>query len=461
MDIIDYAVQNPWWKGKEFITQDKHIREYLEKTYQWRSTILDKSELLPGNIFSIRGPRQVGKTTLVKLLIKSLIDKGINENSCFYASCDVLIDHKELLDLIRSFQEFADFKNLPNRYIFLDEISDIKNWQKAVKLLADSGELANVCLVLTGSHTLDIKYGFERLPGRYGKHGKDYLLLPLTFSEFLSLVNPDITKNFKYAESLSLGDINSAAYNIMPFEKDVKRLFHQYLCSGGFPLAINEFYSNTGIPEYIYELYTRWVIGDIVKWGKQEKILKQMLRTVIVKQSTPVSWDSFAKDAEIKSHKTVSSYAEDLENMFVLFVLYYIDLNKKIADYNKNKKIYFFDPFIYHMFNRWLFFKEAQITPQLIESVAVVLFARFAQKSYPHANANEVAFYWMGKKETDIVLRDENRLLGVEVKYKNRISKQDFSSLYHFKEGIVASRSTFKPDDTYSIIPVHILLGII
>ena len=67
----------------------------------------------------------------------------------------------------------------------------------------------------------------------------------------------------------------------------------------------------------------------------------------------------------------------------------------------------------------------------------------------------------MGKKETDIVLRDENRLLGVEVKYKNRISKQDFSSLYHFKEGIIASRSTFKPDDTYSIIPVHILLGII
>jgi predicted AAA+ superfamily ATPase len=113
------------------------------------------------------------------------------------------------------------------------------------------------------------------------------------------------------------------------------------------------------------------------------------------------------------------------------------------------------------MFNRLLFFKEAQITPQLIESVAVVHFARSAQKSYPYANANEVAFYWMGKKETDIVLKDENKLLGVEVKYKNRISKQDFASLYHFKEGIIASRSTFNPGDTYSIIPVHILLGII
>ncbi len=61
----------------------------------------------------------------------------------------------------------------------------------------------------------------------------------------------------------------------------------------------------------------------------------------------------------------------------------------------------------------------------------------------------------------DIVLKDENKLLGVEVKYKNKISKQDFASLYHFKEGIIASRSTFNPGDTYSIIPVHILLGII
>ena len=72
---------------------------------------------------------------------------------------------------------------------------------------------------------------------------------------------------------------------------------------------------------------------------EQEKILKQILRTALQKQGTALSWNSFAKDAEIKSHRTVSSYIEDLENMYVLFIQYFIDLNRKIPDYSKNKKI--------------------------------------------------------------------------------------------------------------------------
>ncbi len=461
MNITDFTIQNPWWKGRSHIKDDKHIINFSEKKYQWHSPVLDELEPIPGNIFSIRGPRQVGKTTLIKLMIQSLLEKSIPENAIFYASCDALIDHIELLKLIRAYLEMAVSRNLDRTFIFLDEVSGIENWQKSVKLLVDSGELSGTCLVLTGSHTLDIKYGFERLPGRTGKHGRDFLLLPLTFGEFVSLVRPDVKAGFKSTRSLSLHEINHAANLALPYENDLRVLFDQYLEVGGFPLAINEFYANHGIPDYIYEVYTRWVIGDIAKWGKQEKILKQMLRTALLKLGTAVSWDSFAKDAEIKSHKTVSSYAEDLENMFVLFVLYHIDLNKKAADYNKNKKIYFYDPFIHHMFNRMLNFKETEITPALIESVAVVHCARTAKKAFPQASANDVAFYWKNKRETDIVLITKDNLLGVEVKYQERISKQDFQSLHHFKEGIIASKTMFKTGNEYSVIPVHILLAVL
>ena len=75
-----------------------------------------------------------------------------------------------------------------------DEISRIKDWQRAIKSMKDSGELANSCLVLTGSHTLDIKHGIELLPGRTGKFGKDLMLLPLSFSEYVKLVNPKIAE---------------------------------------------------------------------------------------------------------------------------------------------------------------------------------------------------------------------------------------------------------------------------
>ena len=461
MKITDYAIQNVWWQGKAHINEDKHISSYLARKYRWRSHILDEIRLDPGNIFTIRGPRQIGKTTLIKLIIKSLIEDGADEQAVFYATCDVIIDHIELLELVRGYLEFADSNNVHEKYIFLDEISGIENWQKAIKLLVDSGELDDTCLVLTGSHTLDIKYGFERLPGRTGKYGKDYLLLPLTFSEFVSLMLPDITASIKPATSLSIAAINEAVNRAVPFSRELKVLFNQYLAAGGFPLAINEFYEENAIPDYIYELYTRWVVGDITKWGRQEKILKQMVRTAIRKQGTAISWDSFAKDAEIKSHKTVSSYAEDLENMFVFFVLYQIDLHKKAPNYNKNKKVYFFDPFIFQMFNRMFYFKGAEITPALIESVAVVHFARFAQRRVPYAKSNDVAFYWKDRKETDIVLLTEDELFAVEVKYQERITNDDFASLYHFKEGVIASKSSIKLDEPYSVVPVHLLLAVI
>ncbi len=198
-----------------------------------------------------------------------------------------------------------------------------------------------------------------------------------------------------------------------------------------------------------------------MKWGKQEKILKQILRTAILKQSTAVSFDSFAKEAEIKSHKTVSAYVEDLENMFVFLVLYFMDFNKKIPDYNKNKKIYFFDPFIYHIFNRLLNLKEAEINPSLIESVAVVHFARLVHGLYPKASLNDLTFYWKNKKETDIVLKLDTNLLAVEVKYQEKITKDDFHSLYQFESGLILSKSLLRIDDKYSVIPVHLMLAVI
>lgn len=455
MELVEYAIQNVWWRGKGYIKDDKHLKDFSGKKYRFEPKILEE-KLVVGNIYTLRGPRQVGKTTLVKLLIKNLLERGIAEKGIFYASCDNLLNFSELLALVRSYLEFAASNNIGKKYIFLDEISGIENWQKAIKLLVDTGELKDTCVYLTGSHTLDIKYGFERLPGRTGKHGRDYTLLPLSFREFASLVKPETMDKVMPIRTISIEQVNRAAGELMPFERELKVLFNQYLMTGGFPLAINEFYAEGKIPDYVYEIYASWVIGDIVRWGKQENILRQVLRTAILKQGSALSWDSFAKEAEIKSHKTVSSYVEDLKNMFVFFVLYFADMDKKIADYNKNKKIYFFDPFIYHIFNRKLYFKETDITPSIVEATAAVHLARFAGS----VAAEGRVFYWKNKRETDIVVMD-GKPFAVEVKYQEKIAKSDFASLYHFGEGVIASKSELRIDRKYSAIPVHILLAML
>lgn len=461
MEISDFNIHNIWWKGKDYLKDDKHLRDYREKKYRWQPRILSDIKLVPGNLYSLRGPRQIGKTTLVKLIIESLIKSGVQERAVFYMNCDSILDPDELLKTLRIYHDYADSIGINEKYVFLDEISGIKDWQKTIKILVDSGEMENTCLFLTGSHTLDIKKGFDLLPGRTGRYGKDYLLLPLTFNEYISLIRPDIGKKLEKISSISMTEINSAVKNTLVFNNELKIIFNQYLLTGAFPLSINEFHTGKEIPDYIYEIYSRWVIGDIVKWGKQEKILKQTLRTAILKQSTAVSFDSFAKDAEIKSHKTVSAYVEDLENMFVFLVIYFLDLNKKIPDFNKNKKIYFFDPFIYHIFNRLLNLKEAEISPSLIESAAVVHFARFVQEKHPKMGFNDIIFYWKNKRETDIIVKSDNKLLAVEVKYQEKITKDDFQSLYHFGSGLILSKSELKIDEKYSVIPVHIMLAII
>ncbi len=448
---MELTVLNPWWKGKEYIREDKHIKELESMAYKWKPKISKEINLLPGNIFSLRGPRQIGKTTLIKSLIAGLLTSDTDEKSIFYWSCDNLVDYRELTELIREYIEFSNTFNIKERYIFLDEISDIRNWQKAIKFLVDSGELNNSCIFLTGSHTLDVKYGFERLPGRTGKHGKDYLLLPLTFREFIDMVKPDITKKIGRINTLSKKDINKELKTTTPFQKDLKILFNKYLITGGFPLTINEFLTSGKIPDYVYDLYSSRIIGDIVKWRKQEKILKQVMRAAIQRQGTPISWDSLAKEAEIKSHKTISSYVEDLENMFVLSILYFIDLNKKIPVHGKNKKIYFSDPFIYHVFNKLTYFKT-EVTPSLIEATCVTHLERFLQ--------TDSVFYWKNKREVDVVLKT-NGLLAVEIKYQQRISREDWMPLFHFKKGILLTKGHIEDKGEYLAIPIHLFLSMI
>ncbi len=454
--MVDLALLNPWWKGKEHIREDKHIRDFEEKKYKWKPKLFEEVRLAPNNIFTLRGPRQVGKTTFVKLLIRGLLDSGADEKSVFFWNCDELVDFRELSSLLREYLEFSKIGSAKEKYIFLDEVSRIKNWQRSIKALEDSGELENCCLMLTGSHTLDIKYGIERLPGRTGKLGKDFALLPMSFSEYVGLLNPEAAEKIKKIKNLSVKEINDKAGRAKIFDSELKVLFAQYLITGGFPLVINEFFSNKKIPDYVYELYLKWVVGDMVKWGKQEKILIQLLRAIIKKQSSAISWDSLAKESEIKSHKTVSSYVENLENMFALLVLYFLEPDKKTPDSNKNKKVYISDPFIFHVFNSRINFKENEMRPDLIEAVAV---SNLARLTYDNLNPN--IYYWKNKREVDALVKIKNEIFPFEIKYQEKISKEDYKGLHHFNGGVLVTKNTLVKGEKYSTVPVHILLAII
>ncbi|MGF3522946.1 MAG: hypothetical protein ACQXXJ_07600, partial [Candidatus Bathyarchaeia archaeon] len=74
--ISEIVNQNPWWKhGEKFATFDKNLRGANEKPIFFKRK---RIELEKRNIYVLRGPRQVGKTTYIKESINKLISEGID-----------------------------------------------------------------------------------------------------------------------------------------------------------------------------------------------------------------------------------------------------------------------------------------------------------------------------------------------------------------------------------------------
>jgi len=118
---------------------------------QWDPRLKYKFDLNIDAIYTLRGPRQVGKTTLIKDMIRHLIKSQVPPRNIFYYTCDLIDNPKALVETISSYLTFARPSPKRRVYLMLDEVSSIKDWQKAIKHLADTGKLIQTTLILTGS----------------------------------------------------------------------------------------------------------------------------------------------------------------------------------------------------------------------------------------------------------------------------------------------------------------------
>src|SRR3989338_823007 len=300
MDDFLFAKHNPWWNNRQAIEQDVSLLEYEKQKFKHKHQFID--DFSHGDsVFILRGPRRIGKTTLLKLIIAKLLKSNtVQPQNIFFYPCDRVSDFNQLYDLVLNYLGQAD---KGQRYIFLDEVSFVKEWQRAIKDLWDSGDLSGVTLVLTGSNALDLKISAERLPGRRGKlEHIDIEYSPLRFEEFIKMVK---------------------------IKKNIKELFIDYAVCGGFPQAINEYYNNVYIPNYLYDVYLNWIEGDIYKTGKSEKLMYEILREVIKHLSSNTSWYKIAKNTNIGSHSTVQDYLDVFEKLYLTFYLHFYSIEQK------------------------------------------------------------------------------------------------------------------------------------
>lgn len=493
MDFINILQHNPWWKDPAGISNDVKIKEFNAAKIQWIPRIkhyLKFNEDDKDKIYILRGPRQVGKTTLIKILIKELLAEVDNSKGVFYYTCDLVANEKELFEVINVYLDWVSAFNLDRKYIFLDEISSVTNWEKGLKYLVDAGFLENTSVFLTGSHSIDIKHSIERLPGRRGEGNGtlNKILMPMKFAEFAETINPAIRKLFEDNHILRSDKRKTIIFNLFDrktdpvinllqtYQDELNTLFEQYLITGGIIKPINQFFSKNIIDNSTYELYIRSLMGDLARWQIQEVSVKQILRSISNKMTTTISWHSITKETDIASHNTVSKYVGYLEDSFVLNTLYPVDITRKAADYKKEKKIYFQDPFIFHSLRSWVFGETDYFNStlsylnipenksKLVESIVENHFIRFMYNVYPSDvfASHEHVFYWRkkgGKREVDFTIKSKNNeLLPIELKYQNKIQKSDYKGLSKFNKGIVISKNEFNMTGNYVTIPVSLFL---
>jgi predicted AAA+ superfamily ATPase len=445
--------QNPWWFREEMILDDEKVADYERQTYQYVPPVLSEFPTKTDAILTLRGPRQVGKSTSTKLLIrKLLIEDRIPKRNIFYFSLDRIQDYDQLYELIDCYLKAVRPGNKQRLYIFLDEISFVRQWQRGVKALADEGRLKNVTVLLTGSNLLDLRKGADRMPGRRGRVDKlDHEQQPLTFAEFVQLIEPGV----------QLTDSDSLVY----YQDLLARRFDEYLITGGFPLAINLFFTQGHISSYVYQLYLSWIEGDIGRVGKLEKNLYQILSRILAHLSTPFSWYTLSRESGIASHATVQEYVELLERMYVLQSCPFIDLSSRVPIHRKNKKVYFLDPLIFHCFSgkdngiadnfyteSLRFLNDPVSKSRLVESVVGAhLF---------HAFGN--CGYWQGQREIDFVSKRRNRLHFFEVKYQNRVTPGEFRWFQpitpHGTKLTVVTKQDLREEGPIRLIPAAIFL---
>jgi len=240
-------------------------------------------------ILLIRGARQFGKSTwLEQQLHDTLVAHG--RGSAFYLNGDEIDGAGSLLAEVRALTALYS-RDTQVRRLFVDEVTAIPDWQKALKRLADADELRGLLVVTTGSKAADLRRAGERLPGRKGRLARtQYIFTPVSYSTFRRTFQP------------RLSDMCLPAY----------------LLTGGCPLACAEIGTSGRIPEFVVEIVRDWVLGECVYTGRSRASLLGVMRALHASGGTQLSQSHLARETGLANNTVAAGYVEVLSDLMCI-----------------------------------------------------------------------------------------------------------------------------------------------
>lgn len=284
---------------------------YLNKLIAWKN----KSDIVK----IVTGIRRCGKSTLFKLYQKYLKENGVTNKQIQDINFEDATNEK-LLDW-RVLHDYIKKNCIPDKmnYIFLDEIQNVFEFQKAVNSLRLS---ENIDLYLTGSNSKMLSGEFATiLSGRYVETN----MLPLSFKEYVS------------------------AY---PFNATKEKMFYDYLQNSSFPYSVRLISENAWDREqinmFLQGIYNTIILKDIVERkrvsdvSRLQSVIKFMFDNIGSETSIRNIHNTMKSEGREVQIPTIENYLEGLLDAFVLYKVGRYDIKGKKYLYT-NAKYYLSD----------------------------------------------------------------------------------------------------------------------
>ncbi len=250
----------------------------------------------------ITGIRRCGKSTLMTMFRDYLLTTGISSEQIIYLNFEDF-DNLELLD-IRKLYAWIKPKIQKEKmtYVFFDEIQNVPEFQRVVDSLFLNPKID---IYLTGSNASLLSGELATLlSGRY----VTIEMLPLSFKEFCSVQNSQLSKAEKY------------------------RL---YVENSSFPYVINLLSNKTEVLDYLQGVYSSIVLKDVMERGNitDTKMLESLVRFLFDSIGSPISAkkiaDTMTSAGRKTDSKTIEKYISALENSYIVYEAKRYDIKGK------------------------------------------------------------------------------------------------------------------------------------
>jgi len=376
-DIFD--LQNPWRFDAQY-----------EFKYFGREILADiLGNLENDKIIGLVGSRQVGKSSLLYMVIDDLIKAETEKTSIFYFN----LDDMKLRELFSSIPDFIQFlgKTKQRKYVFVDEVQRLEFPGLFLKEVHDLR--LNIKFVYSGSSQLEMKSKMrEHLVGR----ARQFTIHRLSLDETFEFQTPTTRK---------------------------ESLFHN-LIYGSYPEVV----ANRNTKEkklLLKDIYQSYLEKDIVDYLQIRNVdaYNKLLVLLAGQVGHLLSIQDFSRELRI-SRKEVETYVRMLEDTFMIKLVYPFHKNYK-KEITKTPKIYFLD---IGMRN----FLLNRLNEDLLKDDWGRLFENFCLLQYLAKDSLGIqrVNYWRTTNQTEIdfVVENESVFEAIEVKWSQGNTPRSFKT---------------------------------